>query len=126
MRREAIEEIPTLRRSQLHPRKTYLLDLCRWIGFGFIEGQVVECGLPRFDPMPRIVREVKLVAGGDQPRPPSGVDFELKDEMLMLLNQLEYIGTGVVQRIEVKHGVPFRLIVEENTSGQGSWGESGS
>jgi hypothetical protein len=35
-------------------------------------------------------------------------------EVIDLFAQLEALGNGVVTRLEVKHGLPFRMIIEED------------
>lgn len=112
---------PTSRSCHLHPMQRCILDICRWVGFGFIEGQVVEDGLPIFEPMPRIVRQVKLGSTSGETRQPTETDFELKVEMVALLKELENLGSGVIQRIDVRHGVPFRVVMEERGLGHALW-----
>ncbi len=51
------------------------------------------------------------------PRPEvSKGDFALKAQVRELLVQLEALGNGVVECIEVKHGLPFKMTVEEVTA----------
>jgi hypothetical protein len=83
------------------------------LNFGRIEGLVVQDGRPVFDPRPRVVREIKF-GGENGPRPElAKADFALKAEVRQLFAQLEALGDGVVSSLEVKHGLPFRMIVEE-------------
>lgn len=90
-----------------------LLRLMQRINFGRIEGLVVRDGQPIFDPPPHIVREIKF-GGENGPRREVGKsDFALKAQVRELLAQLEALGEGVVPCLEVKHGLPFRMIVEE-------------
>jgi len=73
----------------------------------------VENGEPVFHPPPRVVREIKF-GGENGPRPEFRVeDFILKAQVKELFTQLSDLGDGIVERIEVKHGLPFRMNVEE-------------
>jgi hypothetical protein len=86
------------------------------LNFGQVRGLVVHDGEPVFDPPPRVVREVKF--GGDNgPRPETAKgDFTLKAQVRELLAQLEALGDGLVECIEVKHGLPFKMTVEEDAA----------
>jgi hypothetical protein len=78
--------------------------------------QVAKRHRPVFDPPPRIIREVKF-GGQNGPRPEADKsDFTLKMQICELLAQFETLGNGVVQCLEVKHGLPFRMIVEERSA----------
>ncbi len=100
----------------LSPARRRLVEMLQGINFGRIEGLVVQGGTPAFDPPPRIVREIKF-GGENGPRPEAAKeDFILKASVRDLFAQLEAMGDGIVQCIEVKHGLPFRMTVEEVTA----------
>jgi len=104
---------PLHSKADLSPRRVGLLELMQSINFGRIEGLVVRDGEPVLDPRPRIVREVKF--GGDNgPRPELGAgDFVLKAQVVELFGFFDRLQDGVVELIEVKHGLPFRMMVPE-------------
>jgi hypothetical protein len=84
--------------------------------FGTIEGLVIRDGEPVFDPRPRVVRDVKFGAKNG-PRPESRLDdFVLKDEVREFFAQLDALGNVTIRRLEVKHGLPFRMEVEEENA----------
>jgi hypothetical protein len=84
------------------------------MNFGRIEDLTIHRGEPTFDPPPRIVKDVKLGAPDNGPRPElEATDFALKREHIELFENLGRLGDGTVRTIEVKSGLPFRLIVEE-------------
>jgi hypothetical protein len=86
------------------------------LNFGRIEGLHVQGGEPDFTPLPRVIREVKF-AGENGPRPESAKgDFLLKVEVRELFAQMEAMGDGVIRSIEVKHGLPFKMTVEEDAA----------
>jgi hypothetical protein len=81
------------------------------IVFGRIEGLAVRNGEPVLNPRPRIVRDIKL--GSDSAPAPAKDDFQLKNQVTELLEHLEQLGTGTVECLEVRHGLPFRLTLED-------------
>ena len=100
--------------ASLPPARRRLVRLMQALNFGRVEGLVVRYGDPVFDPRPRIVREVKF-AGENGPRPESAKDdFMLKAEVRELFAQMAAMGDGVIRCIEVKHGLPFKMTVEED------------
>jgi len=102
--------------ASLPPARRRLVRLMQVLNFGRIEGLAVRRGEPAFDPPPRIVREVKF-NGENGPRPESAKDdFLLKAEVCELLAQMEAMGDGVIERIEVKHGLPFKMTIEEDAA----------
>ena len=89
-----------------------LVQLLQRVDFGRVEGIVVGGGEPVFDPPPRIIREIKF-GGENGPHPKAGrEDFALKAQVCDLFAQLEELGDGVILRLEVKHGLPFKMDVE--------------
>lgn len=95
------------------PRRK-LVETMQQMDFGHIDGLVILDGDPVFDPMPRIVRDIKL-GGEDGPRPKSNhADFLLKSQVIELFDHLTEIRNGSIESIEVKHGLPFRLVVEQS------------
>lgn len=101
------------RKSCLTPSQQKLLAEMQRINFGRIEDLVVFRGEPAFDLPPRIVREVKFGSeNGTRPEIAKD-DFALKAQVRELFAQLEALGEGVISTIEIKHGLPFRMIVEE-------------
>ncbi len=90
-----------------------LVEWMQRMYYGRIEGLLVRGGQPICDPPPRVVREVKL--GGERgPHPMHGrQDFPLKEEVQDLFAEMERIGDGVILLIEVRHGLPARMVFEE-------------
>ena len=99
---------PLLSLRNLSSNRAGLLRLMQDLQFGRIESLNVARGEPVFDPYPRVVREVKL-GMRDGVKATSQEDFLLKAEVRELFVELAAIGDGVIDRIEVRHGLPFRL-----------------
>lgn len=103
----------SLTKSSLTSARKHLLVLMQRLNFGRIEGLAVRGGQPVFNPVPRLLREVKF-GGENGPRPESAAaDFTLKVQVVELFRQLDEIGDGTVELIEVKHGLPFRMVFAE-------------
>lgn len=100
-------------KASLSLARSRLVEWMQRINFGRIEQLVIRDGEPVFDPPPQVLREFR--PGGDNTsRPESRLDdFELKREVLELLDHLDLLGNATIQLIEVKHGLPFKALVEE-------------
>jgi len=100
-------------KSSLSPRRRCLLELLQRVNFGRLESLVVADGEPVFDPPPRIVREIKF-GGENGPRPEAPIeDFELKAQVVELFRHIDELQDGVIGVLEIKHGLPFRMAVED-------------
>lgn len=103
-----------IRKADLSPVRRRLLERMQRIDFGRIEGLVVREGEPVLDPPPRMMREIKF--GGEEGlrrREPRSDDFALKAQVVEFFEFLDHLGSGTVERLEVKHGLPFRVNVED-------------
>ena len=93
--------------SQLEPPQRAVVALVRRIGFGTIHGLRVAGGQPVLVPFPRVVQEIKF---GVEFKPAPWRPVEpLRDEDMQLLAALAAIGDGVVETLEIRHGLPFRM-----------------
>lgn len=102
-----------LSKHDLSARRTALLELMQSINFGRIEGLAILDGEPVLDPPPRVVREIKF-GGENGPRAElDASDFVLKSQVVELFQHLDELADGTIDVIEVKHGLPFRMIVTE-------------
>lgn len=100
-------------KSSLSLARTGLVEWMQRIDFGTIEYLVIREGEPVLDPRPRVIRDVKF-GGENGPRPERALDdFVLKAQVLDLFAQLDSLSNGTISRLEVKHGLPFRMQVEE-------------
>ena len=94
------------------PRKR-LLEIMQKTNFGRIESLQVIGGEPVFNPPPRVVKDVKLGADNDVRPEVTNPDFLLKREHIELFGSLTAIANGTIDEIEIKHGLPFKLVVEQ-------------
>jgi hypothetical protein len=101
------------RKYALSKQRRDLLGIMQRINFGRIEGLTVRSGEPTFDPIPRIIQEIKL-GGEDSPRMElEQADFELKAQVVELFQYMTKVGNGSIACLDVKHGLPFRIVVEQ-------------
>jgi hypothetical protein len=102
----------TLRLSELSAPRQALVRLCQSIDYGqILDLQVCDCE-PVFSPPPTVLLDIKLDtdSGG---RPESELaDFALCDEVCRLLDRLDQMQTGQIQRIEVRAGIARRVLIQ--------------
>jgi hypothetical protein len=101
-------------KSSLSAPQKRLLETMQQMNFGRIESLTIHKGEPVFTPLPRIVKDVKLGSADNAPRPElHTMDFALKREHVELFENIRRIGDGTIERIEIKAGLPFRILFEE-------------
>jgi len=78
---------------------------------GSIHGLCVKDAEPVLNPPPLVLIDVKLDAD-EVPRPELELpDFELCSEVRRLIGQIHELGTGMIERIEVRAGIPRRVVI---------------
>jgi hypothetical protein len=103
-------------RASLSPARRWLLEKCQHLNFGRIENLEIQDGQPVLNPLPRLIREVKF-GGENSPRPELGIaDFQLKSQVVDLFAFFDELQTGTIEVIELKHGLPFRMVVVEESA----------
>jgi hypothetical protein len=85
-----------------------LVRILRRLQFGQVLGLRVRGGEPVFDPPPTLVRDVKFPLD-PAARKEVGEDFLVKQQFVELFDHFDRLGDGVIDSLEVKHGLPFRL-----------------
>jgi hypothetical protein len=101
-----------LRLSNLSPARQALIRLCQEINFGSIENLEVREGEPAFEPSPVVLRDLKLDSEDGARGEIAIVDFGLSKEVVQLMRHLDEIAVGTVRRLEVRAGIPRRLLWE--------------
>lgn len=103
-------------KASLSPARQRLVAWMQRLGFGLIEGLTIQNGEPVFDPPPRVIRDVKFCAENG-PRPEAGIDdFVLKAQVRDLFVHFDRLANGTIRRLDVQHGLPFRMQIEEVTA----------
>jgi len=103
---------PSLRRfSHLSAPRQDLVRLCQAINYGQIHHLEIRDGNPVLSPPPLVLIEVKLDSD-EVPRPEVDLsDFEICNEVRRLMGQLQALTTGVIERIDVRAGIPRRIVL---------------
>ncbi len=100
----------TPRFSQLSVSRQTLVRVCQDVNFGQIQGLHVRNSDPVWDPAPTVLSEVRLDIE-EGPRPEGELpDFKLSSEIQRLICQLDQLKDGRIEKIEVRGGVPRRLV----------------
>jgi hypothetical protein len=98
--------------EDLSPARQRLLRLLQSINFGRVEELEIRNGEPVFSPAPRVFVELKLDVN-DGPRPESRLErFPLREQVERFFTQIAQLNEGTVEVIEVRHGLPFRMVIE--------------
>jgi hypothetical protein len=87
------------------------VNIIEALGFGVIARLFICGGVPCYEPEPRIVQAIKLDSEPGRQADRSCADLTLKTEFENLFEQLSRLCEGVVD-IEVRHRLPFRLVLE--------------
>lgn len=98
-----------LRASDLSVERRRLLSLMRVVRFGELRDLRVVKGEPVFDPAPIVVREVRLGAHESHVPLPADGEYALRNQVLELFRELTILANGLVESIEIRHGLPYRL-----------------
>jgi len=99
-----------LRYSELSAPRQALVRLCQSINYGSIDGLQVQDAEPILSPPPSILVDVKL-DGEEVPREEIYLrDFEVCLEVRRLISQLENFKEVIIERIEIRAGIPRRII----------------
>jgi hypothetical protein len=98
--------------SDLSATRQVLVRLFQSLNFGQIQNLAIQAGEPIFDQATAVLVDVKLDVD-EGPRPEGDLtDFTLQDEVRRLLARLDGIHNGTIARIEVRAGIPRRVIFE--------------
>jgi hypothetical protein len=99
-----------VRFSHLSPARQALVRLCQRVNYGQIRGIGVRDAEPLFDSGAVAVVAAKL----NREEPPRAElklsDFDLRDEVWRLMARLDEFKNGVIERIDVRAGLPWRMV----------------
>jgi hypothetical protein len=101
-----------MRLLQLSEPRQVLIRWCQLINFGRIEGVLLKNSEPILDPLPRLLVEQRLDIE-ECMRPELELnDFILCQEVCQLLKTLDEIKDGTIERVDVRAGIPRRIVFE--------------
>ena len=100
-------------KASLTSGRRRLVEMMQQLNFGRIEDLEIRSGEPLFSPAPRVVQDIKI--GGENGPCPESLfpDFLLKNQIIELFEHLDRLGDATIASIDVKHGLPFKLVVEQ-------------
>ena len=98
--------------TQLSAPRQALVRLFQSVNFGHILNVAIENGDPVFHPEPSVMLDVKLDADEGGRQEADLPDFALRDEVRRLMARLDQLKTGRIERIEVRSGIPRRVVIE--------------
>jgi hypothetical protein len=103
---------PLERFTQLSGPRQTLVRLCQTIDYGqILDLHIGADGEPSFNPEPQAIVEVKL-DNDSRPRAETELaDFVLPGEVLRLMDRIDEIGAGRIQKIEIRAGLPKRVLI---------------
>ena len=101
-------------KKQLSGPKQRIIEQCQQLNFGRITVHVRH-GEPVLGRPWHTRRTVKLAGGENGPRPEMDLaDFELCQEQTALLDALRPVRDGARVTVEVRHGLPFLVEIEQD------------
>jgi hypothetical protein len=93
--------------NSLSPARRQLISLFQEWNFARVEGLRIRGGEPVLDPLPRRIREYKFNAENGPRQEARLADFQLKPQLLDLFRLFDELGSGTIDVITLKHGLPF-------------------
>jgi hypothetical protein len=104
---------PTEQRfSQLSASRQAFVRLCQAINHGSIENLEIRASEPVLDPMPVLLKDVKLDSD-DGPRPELALDdYVVSEEVSRLMRLLDDTESGTFRRVEIRGGLARRVVLE--------------
>jgi hypothetical protein len=103
-----------MRLTDLAPSQRQCISLFQSILFGRIENLSVREGTAVLEPPPNVVRSIKLTE--QLPDAEISKDFVFRAEIIRFFAAIRTLQTGIVRRIEIRHGLPILMEIEESAS----------
>src|SRR5262252_1703786 len=101
----------TLRFSEVSGRRQQLIRSCQALNYGIIRCIRFEDGDPIPDSASALAEERLDLP--EEPRPEIRLnDFKLCEEWRRLLARLDEVQNGIIERVEVRGGIPRRVLFE--------------
>jgi hypothetical protein len=98
--------------SDLRASERAFVAAMQRLSFGRFEFLRIDSGELVLDPWPTTVRGVKFAAEEPStPRTPPD-EFELKRQVIELLEYIRAVEAGEIRCLEIRHGLPFSMEVE--------------
>ena len=101
--------------AHLSPPRQVLVRLCQSLNYGDIADLLIKNGEPQFSPLPRVVASIRLDEDSALREGLKLADFDLLSEVRRLMSQFDEIGDAAIERIEVRAGLPRRIVLERKS-----------
>jgi hypothetical protein len=98
--------------AQLSAPRQALVRLLQSVNFGHVLNVPIENGDPVFHPEPTVLLDVKLDVDEGERQEADLPDFALRVEVRRLMARLDQLKNGRIERIEVRSGIPRRVVIE--------------
>jgi hypothetical protein len=108
--------MPEPRFSELSVPRQTLIRQCQRMGFGKILRLDVRDGQPVFGPRTEVLLDVKLDSVETRRPEQDLADFVLCSAVSRFLEQLDSIRNGSVEQVEVRAGIPVRMIFKASVN----------
>jgi hypothetical protein len=111
-KRNRTKKMPLQRFVDLSAERQALVRCCQCTDFGQIVGLAVCQGQPAFTDQTQVILDIKLDSD-PVARPERDLDdFALCAEIVRLCSRLDNIRDGVIDQIEVRAGIPRRIVIK--------------
>ncbi len=107
---------PPVCTQDLLPSERELLKAANFLRFGRIEQIPVRGGKLFLEENAKFIKVLKLGTASSQCEPPE--DFTLRASVVQLFAQLRNVNPGMVRVLEVRHGLPFSVELEETVQAE--------
>jgi hypothetical protein len=102
--------------SRLSPGRQFLLRVCQSTNYGYIQDLHVRDREPVVDPAPIVFADIKLDSDERARDEFNNADFIVCAEIVRLLALLDQINNGKISKLEVRAGIPRRIVYEHRIS----------
>ena len=99
--------------SRLSSARQALVRLCQSTNYGQVQDLIVRDGEPILSgPPPVVLADIRLDAEEPPRNELAAADFALCAEVVRLMSLLDKMQNGRISRIEVRAGIPRKIIIE--------------
>jgi hypothetical protein len=105
--------------ADLRPNERRFVNALQDLEFGRFELIQIRSGEVVLDPWPSSVRDIKFGAASDGRESQQVIpeEFELKREVIELIEYIRSIQSGDIRCLVIRHGVPFTMQVDQRPMG---------
>ena len=103
--------------SQLSAPRQMLARLCQAMNYGYIQRLEVKNSEPIVNPETLVWVEIRLDADEGARAEVDLADFAVSHKISQLMARLDEIRNGTIEKIEVRAGIPRRLVLSSPPSG---------